>query len=106
MWAEVLYCKVKFLASPAAGCIVRFVLIPIVNWYVPRYVALEIRVKFDLVPCLGEEYYKFRVIISMQHSEQRGVILNGVSAEDAESFHDWIMVSTSPRNAKALFRAV
>ena len=60
--------------------------------YVPYYLSLEVRVVFDLVPCLGKEDLEFDTFIIIQHSEQRGVVLDGVSAEDGKPMHqrqDW-----------------
>ena len=51
------------------------------QWDVPNDLTLKVGVKFDLVPCLREKDQEVDAIILMQHSEQRGVVLDGVGRE-------------------------
>lgn len=63
------------------------VLVTFENGNVPDNFLLEVRVVFDLVPRFAEEDVQIEVILVLQHPEQRGIVLDGVGAEDSEPFH-------------------
>ena len=63
------------------------VLIAFGNGDVPDNLLLEVRVVFDLVPRSAEKDMHIQTILVMQHPEQRGIVLDGVGAEDGEPIH-------------------
>ena len=63
------------------------VLVTFGNGNIPDNFLLKVRVVFDLFPRFAEEDVQIQTILVMQHPEQRGIVLDGVGAEDGEPFH-------------------
>ena len=64
---------------------------------------LSVMAEFLFFP--GKEDVHGSPFVARQHSEQRGVVLDGVGADDGEALHDVSTVSIDSTNFSVMFRA-